>query len=230
MLTIADGSFTGGVVDEGEGAGGGAKGAEVGTDLFLMSGTTATFSPDAGKTLTFNGTISDDSLASLPTGQSYTAGNGAGAAVTLSGAGTVVFAGANTYSGATTISGATLLVTGSLLSSAVSVQGGSLGGTGTTGAVNVASGGTLSPGTSVGVLSTGSLTFAAGAHFKVEIGAQSDRVAVSGTVDLAGATLDVSLIAGFNPAEGTTFTIVDNDGVDSVIGTFAGRAEGTAST
>jgi Ca2+-binding RTX toxin-like protein len=45
-------------------------------------------------------------------------------------------------------------------------------------------------------------------------------------VALGGAILDLSLLAGFVPAVGTAFTIVDNDGSDAVSGTFAGLAEG----
>ena len=97
-LNITDGSFAGGSVTGGNG--GGNNGAAAGTDLFLMSGTTTTFNPTG--TLTFNGTIADDSAASVPTGQSFTAGSGAGAAIAISG-GTVALNGANTYSGGTTV-------------------------------------------------------------------------------------------------------------------------------
>ncbi|MCW5807966.1 MAG: hypothetical protein KIT31_36780, partial [Deltaproteobacteria bacterium] len=97
-LNITDGSFAGGSVTGGNG--GGNNGAAAGTNLFLMSGTTTTFNPTG--TLTFNGTIADDSAASVPTGQSFTAGTGAGAAIAISG-GTVALNGANTYSGGTTV-------------------------------------------------------------------------------------------------------------------------------
>ena len=96
-LTITDGSFSGGSV-----AGGstGNAGAAAGSDLFLMNGATTTFNPTG--TLTFNGTIADDSVASVPTGQNFTAGSGAGAAIAITG-GTVALNGANTFSGGTTV-------------------------------------------------------------------------------------------------------------------------------
>ncbi len=39
-------------------------------------------------------------------------------------------------------------------------------------------------------------------------------------------TLTSRLINGFNPANGATFTIIDNDLADAVTGTFAGLSEG----
>lgn len=49
---------------------------------------------------------------------------------------------------------------------------------------------------------------------------------MTGTVDLGGATLDALLLGAFAPSLGDSFTIIDNDGDDAVIGTFAGRSEG----
>ena len=103
-------AFSGSGVTAGAGTLGGTNGAAAGSDLFLQSGTTTTLAPGSGATLTFNGTIADDSPASLPTGQSYTAGTGAGAAITVNGAGTVALDAANTYSGGTVLSAGTLVV------------------------------------------------------------------------------------------------------------------------
>lgn len=110
-LVITNGSFSGGSVTGGLGGSGSVatsgNGAAAGSDLFLMSGSTAIFSPGAGKTLTFNGRIADDSPNSLP-GGSYAAGTGAGAAIAVT-SGTVVLTNTNTYAGGTTVSGGGLI-------------------------------------------------------------------------------------------------------------------------
>ena len=53
-----------------------------------------------------------------------------------------------------------------------------------------------------------------------------DQAAVTGTVSLAGANLDLALINGFDPDTGDSFTILANDGTDAIGGTFAGLAQG----
>ena len=50
----------------------------------------------------------------------------------------------------------------------------------------------------------------------------NSQLRVTGTVDLNGTTFNGTLGAGFTPTLGQTFTIIDNDGVDPVQGTFAG--------
>ena len=53
----------------------------------------------------------------------------------------------------------------------------------------------------------------------------ADQFAVGGTFDVSGATLAVDSSA-FDPAAGTSYVIVANDGVDAILGTFAGLPEG----
>ena len=81
---------------------------------------------------------------------------------------------ADNYHGFTTVASGTLLVDGSIASSVeTGVQNGAtLGGHGTVSAVHVLSGGTLAPGDSPGVLTTGNVTLDSGAHFQ-EIGGTS---------------------------------------------------------
>ena len=134
------------------------------------------------------------------------------------------------------MSAGTLLVNspGSIASPVTVNSGGTLGGTGTVGnTVTVDSGGTIAPGTSPGILNTGTLTLTAGSTLTVEIngttvGTQYDQVNVTGGVDLGDATLNVLL--GFTPSAGQTFTIIANDLADAVAGTFSGLPEGSIFT
>ena len=152
------------------------------------------------------------------------------------GVGTVTFGLAETYGGDTFVNGGTLRVDGSIASPLVTVQnGGTLGGHGTVGDVHVASGGTLAPGdsqntSSLGVLTSGDVTLAAGAHLSMELGGTTaglyDQLQVHGAVSLGGATLDGTLVNGFAPTIGNSFLLIDNDGTDAVNGTFLGLAEG----
>src|SRR5690606_37904026 len=106
---------------------------------------------------------------------------------------------------------------------AITLSGGILKGTGTAGVLVVNTGGTLAPGLSPGCLNSGNLTLAG--TFEVEIGGttactQYDQQKVTGAVNLTGGTLNTSLVNGFTPTAGNTFTIIDNDSNDAVTGTF----------
>ena len=110
-------------------------------------------------------------------------------------------------------------------------DGATRGGNGSTEAdVTVLSGGKLAPGSSPGDLGTGDLLLSSGSIFEVNIdgltpGTLYDQVDVTGTVNLTGSLLDI--ILGFSPSYGNTFTIIDNDSTDAVVGTFSGKPEGS---
>ncbi len=118
---------------------------------------------------------------------------------------------ANTYTGPTNILAGTLRVDGSILNSETNVvnSGGTLGGNGTTGDVNVAAGGTLLPGASAGILTTGNLALVAGASFEVEFGGTTpgvdgyDQVKVNGTVASAGRASSAHSSAASSPHPAT---------------------------
>jgi autotransporter-associated beta strand protein len=148
--------------------------------------------------------------------------------------------GTNTYTGATTVVGGTLLVDSTQASSAVSVGAtAALGGSGTVGSITTASGSALLVGGTElvpvvgglhGILRSNSVVLASDTTVRVDIaggtaGAEYDQLRVTGTVSLGNAAL-VPSAALVLPAFGT-FTIIDNDGVDPVIGIFNNLPEGT---
>jgi autotransporter-associated beta strand protein len=144
-----------------------------------------------------------------------------------SGAGTLTLSGASTHAGGTVVNAGTLLLTGSM-PGPVFVNGGILGGTGSVaGPVTVNAAGALAPGLSPGVINTGNLVVAGALVVEVEgpaAGTQYDVTNVTGTVTIAGGTLQ--LIGAYVPVPGDVFTIVVNDAADAVAGAFAGMPEG----
>jgi autotransporter-associated beta strand protein len=148
-------------------------------------------------------------------------------ALTLAGAG-------NSYTGVTRVSSGTLLINDGQPASSVTVAGGILGGSGVCGPLT-ALGGSVSPGSSPGILSVsggGQMLLTNPASYTVEINGSSpgsgyDQLAVAGTINLANSGISLSLSPSFTPAFGQTFTIIANDGLDPVTGTFSGQPEGS---
>jgi fibronectin-binding autotransporter adhesin len=137
--------------------------------------------------------------------------------------------GDNTYTGPTTVIGGTLVLNGSQPSRAVMVQGnGTLGGTGTVGAVTVFQGGTVRPGTSApGHLASASVSFFGTTSLRIRLNgitrdAGYDQLNVTGAVGLVGAMLVASLDS---PSYvGDTFTILSSGG--GISGIFNGHPDG----
>lgn len=127
----------------------------------------------------------------------------------------------NSYSGATVVNDGTLFVNGELGTNVVTVaSGATLGGAGIIhGAVQVQSGGALSPGTSFGTLTiSNSLVLAAGSKTMMEINAStssSDRVTGLSSVSFEG-TLQLTITG--NLVAGQAFQLFD---ADSYSGSFS---------
>ena len=186
-----------------------------------------------GGTLTETNIVLDDSYLRFSRSDDVTLASTltsvAGGTLQQAGTGTLTLTGANGgYTGTTQVLSGRLLVNGALGGTTTVSTGATLGGSGTLGAVTVS--GSLAPGNSPGIISTGNLAFTAGATYAVQIAGTAagayDRTNVTGTVTLGGSTLTVETLSGFAPTSGTSFTIIDNDGTDAVVGTFAGLAQG----
>ncbi len=183
--------------------------------------TGASFAIASGATLDFAGSTAF----SVDSGTTF---SGAGA-LTKDGPTTLTLPGNSpSFTGPTRVNSGTLLVDGSQPASAVSVaSGGTLGGTGTVGAVTT-TGGTISPGDNgPGILNvSGNVTLDPTATFAVALngpaqGTGYGQLNATGTVDLAGSTLDASL--GFSPST-QGFTIIRSTAPFST--TFHGLSEG----
>jgi len=186
--------------------------------------------------------LNGNTLTTTNTGNTGFAGSISGTGnLAKAGAGVFTLAGVNSYTGTTTVSAGTLLVDGTLTGSgAVTVgSGAKLGGGGAlAGALTASAGSTLTAGdaSSAGQLTlNGGLTLQTGSSLSAQLGGTVggtgyDAINVNGAVDLTGATLSVSLLGAYTPGASASFTLIQNDAADAVIGTFNGLAEGAALT
>jgi outer membrane autotransporter protein len=142
-------------------------------------------------------------------------------------AGTTALGDASRFSGTTTVnSSATLIVNQTLGGTLDVLTSGTLKGSGTVGATNVA--GTVAPGNSIGTLHVaGNYIQAAGSTYEVEVNAagDSDRIEVAGIAALNGGTVKVLPFPDF--ALATPYTILSATG--GVTGAFADLSGGFAS-
>lgn len=189
--------------------------------LALTSGVTAA---NGSKTLTLSGT----STAVNAIGAIVNGGSGA-ISVTKSGVGTWAMTDTNTYTGATNVNEGKLLVNGSIAASTLTTvaSGATIGGSGTTGALTVQSGGFIAPGNSTGILNTGDYSQAG--LYTAEIngltaGSLHDQINVAGTVNLTGGSLSTLFTGGYSLND--LVFILRNDGTDAITGTFTGLSQG----
>jgi autotransporter-associated beta strand protein len=164
--------------------------------------------------------------------------SGGTSVLTKAGAGTLVLGGTDSYTGGTAVTGGTFLVNGSVAAGTVTVaSSATLGGSGTVGPITVSAGGNMLAGTGPGapaLLASSNLSFALGSKFKVPLDGANPgaggygQIDVTGPVKLGGSTL--SLTIGFTPTVGESFTLINNDGTDAVVGTFNSLAEGATFT
>ncbi len=132
--------------------------------------------------------------------------------------------------GMTNAAGGDILNNGTLTATTLTLNGGLLHGAGTLTADVVNTGGTVSPGNSVGTLTiVGDYTQGAGGTLNIEIGGTAageyDVLAVSGDVTLDG-TLTAGLVNGFIPVHANYFSFLTAGGTTT--GTFATLTAPTA--
>ena len=177
---------------------------------------------------TFGGTVSK--FSNVPAGDSFVVKKGTGTATLTGGLNTSYVPGVAPVFGSQEGS---LILNGAFTEAGTYVLSGStLKGTGSVGDVEVDTGGTVAIGNSPGCMTFGSLLLNAGSTWQQEMTGTTacsgyDRATVNGAVDLGGATLQVSQLAGFSPAQNLVFTIIDGT---SLTGTFAGLANGAVFT
>jgi autotransporter-associated beta strand protein len=155
---------------------------------------------------------------------------------TKTGSQEVVLDADNDYTGTTFLNSGALQVNGSQPASPIVFNGSAtLRGSGRAGAITTSSsGGIINPGYfGTAILSSSNVTLSSSILFVAEMfgtvaGTDYDQLNVSGAVNL----VNVNLIpfVGFTPAPGDSFIIINNDGADSVNGTFNGFPEGTVFT
>jgi autotransporter-associated beta strand protein len=145
------------------------------------------------------------------------------------GTGILRLSGVNTNGGPTTVTAGTLLINGGY-TAAVTANGGTFGGTGSsTGPVSINAGAIFAPGDQgIGTFTTtNALTLSTGATFAAELdttAARADRVS-AGSVALNNATLSLTDRQPGALPLGTAFTLISNTGSSAVSGTFNGLPE-----
>ncbi|TCO81543.1 autotransporter-associated beta strand protein [Plasticicumulans lactativorans] len=115
------------------------------------------------------------------------------------------------FTGLTEVTAGRLAVNGTLGGQVSVGSGGVFGGVGTVpGAIAVA--GMLDPGNSIGTLTVGSVSFASGSVFHVEVDSagNADLVHATGTVQINGGTVQISSVDGGFKA-GTSYTVLTAD-------------------
>ncbi|MDR3388878.1 MAG: choice-of-anchor Q domain-containing protein [Rudaea sp.] len=192
-------------------------GLALGQGLFLQGGAGVVFDVVGSATTTVADVITGD-CANGNTNNTHPPIFCTDGGLDKTGAGTLILSAANTYNGATTISAGTLQLDGSLSSGAsagnpattapspVTVNGGTLSGVGTAAGTVTLAGGSVAPGdaATTGMLSTGTLTWTAGATMAFRLGASdagSDRLVVDGSLLKSG---NGPFSFRFSPGNGAT--------------------------
>ncbi len=185
------------------------NGAITSTALDIQSGGVASINGTA----TIAGATTVGGLLGIPSGGQLTTGS-----LTVSSGGTANIQGAAVVGGATDILG-NLYLDGSLATSQLTVgQDGLLAGNGSVSG-NISISGTVSPGHSIGTLHVnGSLSFAPGSTYMVELGdyGSNDLIQVNGSASISGGTIKTSLPIALYTDDQRWHIIETSGGVDGL--------------
>lgn len=200
-----------------------------GTDLTVNAPATCEFDAQTVGSISGSGTIQINAGGALTVNEAGTGSfsgaitGPAGTFVLMSGTGTLTLSGALTAGAQVANAAGTLVFNGSTTQD-MNLIAGTLLGTGTCNGILTIGAGTFGPGNSIGTFNAaGGFNMGAGTTLAIEVsGAAADQVNVTGAAIPNGA--DLSVTGG--PTKGAAFTIVNNDGVDPIGGTFNGLAEG----
>ncbi|SFH41749.1 autotransporter-associated beta strand repeat-containing protein [Palleronia marisminoris] len=105
LVVSGNSTFANNAALAGSSSNAGQAGNAAGSDIFMMRGSDVLLAPGAGNRIRIEGTIADDSTASI---SSMSNASGDGASLRIGGGGTVELLGENTYTGTTNIEGAAL--------------------------------------------------------------------------------------------------------------------------
>ncbi|HEY9213047.1 MAG TPA: autotransporter domain-containing protein [Ancylobacter sp.] len=168
-----------------------------GTDTFELSGTGSFDLGQLGNAATYR----DFETLLVGEGSDYTA------------------TGTSSFAGEIVVDGQFVL-NGSLASAGIAIEdGATLSGNSTFGTLTVGNGGTVAPGNSIGTITvTGTVSFAAGSTYEVEIDQNSSDQIIAGTSDINGGTVVVSVLGPVTA--GTVYTIIDAETTTSPTGQF----------
>jgi autotransporter-associated beta strand protein len=167
---------------------------------------------------------------------SILAGGGADSGYVKTDTGALYLLGDNTYTGTTTVSSGLFHVEGAQAGSAVSVATGAmLGGGGNIGAITTTAGAIVAPGlytapSPITLTANGDANLT-GSRLGLIVypgAGVSDKLIVrQGTVTLTGTTLDVRSGTITGAPVGQSITLIDNQGFNPIVGTFAGLPSGS---
>ena len=161
----------------------------------------------------------------------YSGAISGGGSVATTGNGTLFLTGSNTYTGPTTITLGKLTVDGWLTNSPVTVNGGTLGGTGHLSSGTVSAGGQIAPGNPLGTLNfSGGLFLAAGSQMDYDLDLPDTSSMISCGNLVLGSPLQFSsfdFTTTTNFQQGTYYLIEANSLPDGSLGTSTSARSAT---